>query len=132
MINQQSAAMRSTSSMKQHKHICQLRTNTRPLALEGQTTTATEPGTTATTKHAILLSTYHHLRVAQLKNRRDLCIILYNPRGPGEVGVALLLLCFFSGKRGMCVCCRLCFAGAFTLSKSGASPQYIMSKVSVP
>ena len=29
-----------------------------------------------------------------------------------EVGVALLL-CFFSGRRDMCVCC-LCFVGAFT------------------
>ena len=47
-----------------------------------------------------------------------------------EVGVALLL-CFFSGRRDMCVCC-LCFAGAFTLSKSDASPQYILSEVSVP
>ena len=47
-----------------------------------------------------------------------------------EVGVALLL-CFFSGRRDMCVCC-LCFAGAFTLSKSDASPQYIISKVSLP
>ena len=34
-----------------------------------QTITATESGTTATTKHAILLSTYHHLRLAQLSNR---------------------------------------------------------------
>ena len=33
-----------------------------------------------------------------------------------EVGVALLL------RRDMCICC-LCFAGAFTLSKSDASPQ---------
>ena len=40
-----------------------------------------------------------------------------------EVGVALLLY-FFSGRRDMCVCC-LCFAGAFTLSKSDASPQYL-------
>ena len=46
-----------------------------------------------------------------------------------EVGVALLL-CFFSGRRDMCVCC-LCFAGAFTLSKSDASPQYIISVVSL-
>ena len=72
MINQQSAAMRSTSSTKQHKLICQLHTNTRPLALDRQTTTATESGTTATTKHAILLPTYHHLRVAQLNTRRNL------------------------------------------------------------
>ena len=70
MINQQSAAIRSKSSTKQHKLICQLRTYTRPLALDRQTTTATESGTTATTKHAILLSTHHHLRVAQLNNRR--------------------------------------------------------------
>ena len=46
------------------------------------------------------------------------------------VGVALLL-CFFSGRRDMCVCC-LCVAGAFTLSKSDASPQYIISEVSLP
>ena len=37
-----------------------------------------------------------------------------------EVGVALLF-CFLSGRRGMCVCC-LFFAGAFTVSKSDASP----------
>ena len=37
-----------------------------------------------------------------------------------EVGVALLL-CFFSRRRDMCVC-YLCFVGAFTLSKSDASP----------
>ena len=42
-----------------------------------------------------------------------------------EVGVALLL-CFFSGRRDMCVCC-LCFVGAFTLSKSDASPQCIIN-----
>ena len=47
-----------------------------------------------------------------------------------EVGVALLL-CFFSGRRDMCVC-YLCFVGAFTLSKSDASPQYILSGVSLP
>ena len=67
-----SAAIRRTSSTKQHKLICQLRTNTRPLALDRQTTTTTESGTTATTKHAILLSTYHQLRVAQLNNSRNL------------------------------------------------------------
>ena len=38
-----------------------------------------------------------------------------------EVGVALLL-CFFSGRRDICICC-LCFVGAFTLSKSDASPR---------
>ena len=38
-----------------------------------------------------------------------------------EVGVALLL-CFWSGRRDMCICC-LYFGGAFTLSKSDASPQ---------
>ena len=39
-----------------------------------------------------------------------------------EVGVALLL-CFYSGRRDiMCICC-LCFARAFTFSKSDASPQ---------
>ena len=37
-----------------------------------------------------------------------------------EVGVALLF-CFFSGRRDMCVCC-VCIVGAFTLSKSDASP----------
>ena len=47
-----------------------------------------------------------------------------------EVGVALLL-CFYSGRRDMCVCC-LCFAGAFTLSKSDASPQDITFGVSLP
>ena len=47
-----------------------------------------------------------------------------------EVGVALLL-CFFSGRRDMCVCC-LFFVGGFTLSKSDASPQYIISGVSLP
>ena len=46
-----------------------------------------------------------------------------------EVGVALLL-CFFSRRRNMCVC-YLCFVGAFTLSKSDASPQYIISGVSL-
>ena len=39
------------------------------------------------------------------------------------LGVALVL-CFYSGRRDMCICCH-CFAGAFTLSKSDASPQYI-------
>ena len=72
MINQQSAAIRSTSSTKQTKLVCRLRTNTRPLALDRHTTTTTESGTTATTKHDILLPTYHHLRVAQLNNRRNL------------------------------------------------------------
>ncbi len=47
-----------------------------------------------------------------------------------EVGVALLL-CFFSRRRDMCVCC-LFFVGAFTLSKSDASPQCIISGVSLP
>ena len=47
----------------------------------------------------------------------------------GEVGVALFL-CFFSGRRDMCVCC-LCFAGAFTLSKLDTSPQYVISGVSL-
>ena len=47
-----------------------------------------------------------------------------------EVGV-VLLLCFFSGRRDMCVCC-LFFVGAFTLSKSDASPQYIMFGVFLP
>ena len=88
MINQQSAAIRSTSSTKQHKLICQLRTNTRPLALDRQTTTATESGTTATTKHAILLPTYHHLRVAQLINRRN-----FNPRGPGDAATRNAACC---------------------------------------
>ena len=47
-----------------------------------------------------------------------------------EVGVALLL-CFFSRRRDMRVC-YLCFVGAFTLSKSDASPQCIISGVSLP
>ena len=38
-----------------------------------------------------------------------------------EVGAALLF-CFYSGRRNMCICC-LCFARAFTLSRSDASPQ---------
>ena len=46
-----------------------------------------------------------------------------------EVGVALLR-CFYSGRRDMCICC-LCFAGAFTFSKSDASPQQIISGVSL-
>ena len=93
MINQQSAAIRSTSSTKQHKLISRLRANTRPLALDRQTITATESRTTATTKHAILLSTYHHLRVAQLNNRRR----LYNTtlEAPGTQPLAMLL-CGFS------------------------------------
>ena len=93
MINQQSAAIRSTPSAKQHKLVCQLRTNTRPLALDRQTSTATESGTTATTKNAILLSTYHHLRVAQLNRRRN----LYNTtlEAPGTQPLAMLL-CGFS------------------------------------
>ena len=37
-----------------------------------------------------------------------------------EVGVALL--CFYSGRRHMCICC-LCFARAFTFPKSDASHQ---------
>ena len=82
MINQQSAAIMSTSSTKQHKLICQLRTSTRPLALDRQTITATESGTTATTKHAILLSTYHHLRVAQLFNRRRRNLYIIQPSRP--------------------------------------------------
>ena len=47
-----------------------------------------------------------------------------------EVGV-VLLLCFSSGRRDMCVCC-LFFVGAFMVSKSDASPQYIISGVSLP
>ena len=47
-----------------------------------------------------------------------------------EVGVALLL-CFYSGRRDMCICC-LCFARAFKFSKSGASPQKIICGVSLP
>ena len=39
-----------------------------------------------------------------------------------EVGAALLL-CLYTGRRDMCICC-LCFARAyFTFSKSDASPQ---------
>ena len=37
-----------------------------------------------------------------------------------EVGVALLI-CFYPGRRDVCICC-LCFARAFTFSKSDASP----------
>ena len=47
-----------------------------------------------------------------------------------EVGVALFL-CFFSGRRDMCVC-FLFFVGAFTLSKLDASHQCIISGVSLP
>ena len=48
-----------------------------------------------------------------------------------EAGVAFLL-CFRSGRRDVCICC-LRFAGAFTLlSKSDASPQSIISGVSLP
>ena len=82
-----SSEKRGTSSTKQRKNVCQLRINKRPLALDRQTTTATESGTTATTRHAILLSTYHHLRVAQLNNRRN----LYNT-------TLAMLLCGFSGR----------------------------------
>ena len=53
MINQQSAA-RNTSSTKQHKDIFVSCVPTRPLSRGRQTITATESGTTATTKHAIL------------------------------------------------------------------------------
>ena len=53
MINQQSAA-RSTSSTKQRKLNFVSCLPTRPLALGRQTIPATESGTTATTKHAIL------------------------------------------------------------------------------
>ena len=38
-----------------------------------------------------------------------------------EVGVAVFL-CFYSGRRDTCIC-WLCFARAFTFSKSDASPQ---------
>ena len=99
MINQQSAA-RNTPSTEQHKLICQLRT-TRPLALDWQTTTATESGTTATTNHTAyispksllggkntkqcdtgtnachslvfpwILSTYYDLRVAQFNKKSN-------------------------------------------------------------
>ena len=47
-----------------------------------------------------------------------------------EVGVALLL-CFYSGRRDKCVYC-LCFAGAFTLSKSDGPPHFFLSRVSLP
>ena len=39
-----------------------------------------------------------------------------------EVGVTLLI-CVYSGRRDMYYICCLCFAGAFTLSKSDASSQ---------
>ena len=93
MINQQSAAIRSTSITKEHKLICQLRTNTRPLALDRQTTTATESGTTATTQHAILLPTDHHLRVAQHNNRRNLYNTILEASGTQPLA---MLLCGFS------------------------------------
>ena len=96
MTNQQSAAIRSTST-KQHKLICQLRTNTRPLALDRQTSTATKSGTTATTKHAILPSTYHHLRVAQLNIRRKNLNIIQPSRPRG---------------RSHSQCCCVAFPGA--------------------
>ena len=94
MISQQSAAIRSTSITKQHKLICQLRTNARrPLARDRQMTTATESGTTATTKVAILLPTNHHLRVAQLNNnRRNLCNTALE--APGTQPLAMLLIPF--------------------------------------
>ena len=85
------AAIRSTSSTKQHKLIFQLRANTRPLAFDRQTTTATESGTTATKKHAILPSIDPHLRVAQLNNRRNLHNTTLEP--PGTHPLAMLLLC---------------------------------------
>ena len=89
MINLQSAAIRSTSNTNQLTLICQLRTNARPLALDRQTSTATGSGTTATTKHATMLSTYHHLRVAQLNSRRN----FYNTTldDPGTQPLAMLL-----------------------------------------
>ena len=53
-------------------------------------------------------------------------------------GVALLvrvvggpLFPVFTREGGICVCC-LCLTGAFTLSKSDASPQEIISGVSLP
>ena len=97
MINQQSAAIRSTSSTKQHKLTRRLRTNAQPLALDRQTTKAMGSGTTATTRHAILLPTLHHLRVAQLNNKRN----LYNTtlEAPGTHPLAMLLLCGFSWRR---------------------------------
>ena len=89
MINQQSTAIRSTSSTKQHKLICQLRTNTWPLALDRQMITATESKTTATSKHAMLLSTYHHLRVAQEE------LVKYNPRDPGDAATRIAAVWLF-------------------------------------
>ena len=76
-INEQSASLGSTPCTKQQKLTSQFRTNTRPLALDRQTTTATGSGTTATTKHAILLSTLHHLRVAQLNIKRNLYTLIF-------------------------------------------------------
>ena len=93
MINQQSTAIMSTSSTKQHKLICQSRANTRPLALDRQKATATESGTTATTKHAILLSNYYHFYVAQLNNMRKLYKSTLET--PGTQPLAMLL-CIFS------------------------------------
>ena len=96
MINQQSAAIGSTSSTKQHKLICWLRTNTRPLALDRQTTTATGSRTTATTKHDILLPTYHHLRVAQLNNRRNLYNTTLEARGTQPLAMLLAVWLFLA------------------------------------
>ena len=36
-------------------------------------------------------------------------------------GVCLALLCFYSGRRGMCICC-VCFARAFTFFEVGRVP----------
>ena len=69
MINQQSAA-KNTSSTKQHTLMCQLRTNTRPLALDRQTTTAMESGTTATTKGDIHTTSILLQRVLSGKNKQ--------------------------------------------------------------
>ena len=125
MINQQSAAR--ARQLRSNTNLFVSYVPTRPLALDRQTTTATESGTTATTKHAIhtqptchqrvfsgqkntkqcdtgtnachnwflpwILSTYYHLRVAQLNNRRN----LYNTtlEAPGTQPLAMLLCGFF-------------------------------------
>ena len=83
VINQQPASITSTSSTKQHTTV----------ALDRQMTTATESGTTVKTKHAILLFTYHHLRVAQLHNRRNLNNLTLEAPGTQPLET---LLCGFS------------------------------------
>ena len=53
MINHQSAARKGARQVRSNTNLFVRYAPTRPLALDRQTTTATESGTTATTKHAI-------------------------------------------------------------------------------